>query len=85
MEPFFSRLGVTRLQSAIAAAALQLESRLRELKGTNTVLSLELAFSAFSSDVIRKICLGSSAQPGEGFLDAPDWGVDWCASLGLKN
>lgn len=75
LEPFFSRMGVTRLQPIIAEVASHFESRLRALRGTGTVIRLDHALAAFSGDVIGSICLGNDR--GDRFLDEPDFSPDW--------
>lgn len=73
-EPFFSRKGISSLQSMLAEVALHLESRLREMKGR--IVRLDHAFSAFSGDVIGRICLDSDDVSDRLLNDvnfAPDW------------
>ncbi|KAK4066137.1 uncharacterized protein Triagg1_8205 [Trichoderma aggressivum f. europaeum] len=79
MEGFFSRKGITQLQPMLAEVALHLESRFRELEGKNAVIRLDHAFSAFSGDIIGRICLGTGdrGSHGDRFLDAPDFASDW--------
>ena len=79
MEGFFSRKGITRLQPMLAEVALHLESRFRELEGTNSVIRLDHAFSAFSGDIIGRICLGTDdrGSHGDRFLDSQDFASDW--------
>lgn len=81
MEGFFSRKGITRLQPMLAEVALHLESRFRELEGTNSVIRLDHAFSAFSGDIIGRICLGTDdrGSHGDRFLDSQDFASDWYA------
>ncbi|KAI0548664.1 cytochrome P450 [Xylaria curta] len=76
LEPFFSRMGITRLQGMLAEIALHLESRLREFEGQSKVVRLDHALSAFSGDIIGRICLGD-VQPGDSFLDDPDFAPAW--------
>ncbi|KAM5467008.1 hypothetical protein MauCBS54593_005628 [Microsporum audouinii] len=54
----------------LAEVALKLESRIRALEGTNTVIRLDHAFSAFSGDIIGKICLDSGDE-SKTFLSHP--------------
>ncbi|KAK3695836.1 cytochrome P450 [Podospora appendiculata] len=77
LEPFFSRMGVARLQPMLAEVALHLETRIRDLKGTHTVIRLDHAFSAFSGDIIGRICLNSTDETGGRFLDDPDFAPEW--------
>ncbi|RYC56702.1 hypothetical protein CHU98_g9513 [Xylaria longipes] len=76
LEPFFSRKGITRLQAMLAEVAHNLESRLRELNGQSKVIRLDHALSAFSGDIIGRICLGGF-ESGNEFLDDPDFSPDW--------
>ncbi|KAH0529920.1 hypothetical protein TsFJ059_004613 [Trichoderma semiorbis] len=79
MEGFFSRKGITQLQPMLAEVALHLESRFRELEGKNAVIRLDHAFSAFSGDIIGRICLGTGdrGSHGDRFLDTTDFASDW--------
>ncbi|KAL7793173.1 cytochrome P450 [Trichoderma ceciliae] len=79
LEAFFSRKGVTLLQPMLAEVALHLESRFRELEGKNAVIRLDHAFSAFSGDIIGRICLGTGdrGSHGDRFLDDPGFASDW--------
>lgn len=76
LEPFFSRLGVSRLQPMLAHVALNLESRIRDLKGSNKVIRLDHAFSAFAGDIIGRICFDDGKAGGR-FLDDPDFAPGW--------
>ncbi|EGE08994.1 trichodiene oxygenase [Trichophyton equinum CBS 127.97] len=76
LEPFFSRQGIMRLQDMLAEVALKLESRIRALEGTNTVIRLDHAFSAFSGDIIGKICLDSGDE-SKTFLSHPTFNPEW--------
>ncbi|KAI0420251.1 cytochrome P450 [Xylaria grammica] len=76
LEPFFSRMGVTRLQGMMADVALHLESRLRGFEGQRKVIRLDHALSAFSGDIIGRICLGEVEADGK-FLNDPDFSPEW--------
>ncbi|KAM5485587.1 hypothetical protein McanCB56680_001888 [Microsporum canis] len=65
-----------RLQDMLAEVALKLESRIRALEGTNTVIRLDHAFSAFSGDIIGKICLDSGDE-SKTFLSHPTFNPEW--------
>jgi cytochrome P450 len=78
LEPFFSRMGIQRLQPMLADVALKLEERLKKLSGTGTVIRLDHAYSAFSGDIIGRICLGS--RNTNEFLDDPEFAPHWYAS-----
>lgn len=58
----------------LAEVALHLESRLREMKGR--VVRLDHAFSAFSGDIIGRICL-DSGDGSDRLLDDLDFSPDW--------
>lgn len=60
----------------MAEVALHLEQRLRALKGHNKVIRLDHAFSAFSGDIIARICL-DSGDSESGFLNDPQFAPDW--------
>jgi hypothetical protein len=68
-------MGIQRLQPVLGDVALKLESRLQELSGTRTVIRLDHALSAFSGDVISRICLGDKNT--NEFLDDPDFAPYW--------
>ncbi|KAI0969500.1 cytochrome P450 [Xylaria arbuscula] len=76
LEPYFSRMGVSRLQSMLAEVALHLETRFRELAGTGKVVRLDHAFTAYTGDIIRRMCLDSD-DPGDRFLSREDFSADW--------
>lgn len=79
MEPFFSRAGVLRLRNMLHEVTLKLETRLRDFEGSHKVIRLDHAFSAFSSDVMSRLCLANSPEGGHspGFLDHADFSPDW--------
>jgi hypothetical protein len=59
----------------LGEVALKLENRLKELSGTGTVIRLEHVLSAFSGDVIGRICLGDKNT--NEFLDDPEFAPYW--------
>ena len=73
LEPFFSRLGVTRLWPILAEVVEKFAGRLESLKGTGTVIRFDHACSAFSGDVIGQICWNNKEQ----FLDDPNFAPEW--------
>ena len=73
LEPFFSRLGVTRLWPILAEVVEKFAGRLEALKGTESVVRLDHACSAFSGDVIGQICWDDKEQ----FLDDPNFAPEW--------
>ncbi|KAI1853974.1 hypothetical protein JX266_001115 [Neoarthrinium moseri] len=80
LEPFFSRLGVTRLQPVISEVALHLESRLREYAGTDQVIRLDHAFTAYAGDIVGRMCLDTKER-SDRFLSDPDFSPDWYIDL----
>ncbi|KAI0503427.1 cytochrome P450 [Xylaria bambusicola] len=76
LEPYFSRMGVSRLQSMLAEVALHLETRLREYTGSGKVIRLDHAFTAYTGDIIGRMCLDTD-DPGDRFLSREDFSADW--------
>ncbi|KAF2686311.1 cytochrome P450 [Lentithecium fluviatile CBS 122367] len=79
LDPFFSRNGVQRLQGMLGEVILKMETRLHEFSGTKKVVRLDHVFSAFSSDVMCRICLsgGPDGEKKPDFLDDADFSPDW--------
>ncbi|KAK3345528.1 cytochrome P450 [Neurospora tetraspora] len=76
-DPFFSRMAInTRYWPMLTDKALFLESRIRGYRGQGKAVRLDRAFSAFSADCIERICT-DDLEPGDGFLDQPDFGPEW--------
>ncbi|KAI1653876.1 cytochrome P450 [Daldinia decipiens] len=75
-EPFFSRRGITLLQSMLSQVTLHFESRLREFEGGKQVIRLDHAFSAFSGDIIRRICLDVN-DTEDRFLNDTAFSLEW--------
>ena len=75
MDPFFSRQGVSRLEPMMAEVVGKFLARLNALKGTNSVIRLDHAFSAFSGDIMGRICWENDAE----FLDDPHFAPEWYA------
>jgi cytochrome P450 len=73
LGPFFSRQGIQRIESAIARNVQMLDDRLKASSGSESVVSLEVLFSAMTGDVICGICLGENL----GILRSHDSAVDW--------
>lgn len=80
LEPFFSRTGIQRLQPMLGDVALKFENRLKQLSGAGTIIRLDHALSAFSGDVISRICLGDISK--NEFLDDPEFAPYWYAVQG---
>lgn len=60
----------------LAQVVGKLAARLEALKGTNSVIRLDHAFSAFSGDIIGRICW----EDKEEFLDDVEFAPEWYAS-----
>lgn len=77
LEPFFSRLGVSRLEHVLADVVAKFNRRLEAFRGTNTVIRLDHAFAAFSGDVIGRIC----CEDRKDFLEDPRFAAEWYVVL----
>ena len=73
MEPFFTPQGVRRFEPNIAEEARVLDRRLLDMKGTDTVVHLHYAMSAYAGDIISRMCCGTSYKLLEDPAFAPDW------------
>lgn len=82
MEPFFSRLGVTRLEPMIAEVVGLLNRRFETLRGAGTVIRLDHAFVAFSGDIISRICCENHTDMVEDPNFAPHW---WATHGGIPS
>ena len=73
MEPYFSRQGIAKLQPMLAEVVDKLLSRLGALRESNAVIRLDHVFTAFTGDVIGKIC----CDEREDFLNDPEFAPQW--------
>lgn len=73
LEPFFSRQGITRIEGRIAELVKKMDDRLVGLKGTGSVLSIDVVLCALTGDVIGQVSSGMQA----GLLDDPDFTPAW--------
>ena len=55
----------------------KLVARLEAMKGSNTVIRLDHAFSALSGDIVGKVC----CEDKEDFLDDPKFALWWYTAL----
>ncbi|KAL9089182.1 MAG: hypothetical protein Q9159_002653 [Coniocarpon cinnabarinum] len=67
LEPFFSVQGVRHLETTILHLVQKLEHKLKETKGSGQVVNLDHAFSAFSGNVMQKVCCEDAYE----LLDQP--------------
>ncbi|KAF2967401.1 hypothetical protein GQX73_g6156 [Xylaria multiplex] len=74
LEPFFSRLGVTRLEPMVAELCETLVvKRLESFKGTGKIVRLDHAFLAFAGDVVGRICMDNPRN----LIDDPEFAPDY--------
>lgn len=74
LDPYFSRSGVTRLEPMVAELCEKLiVGRFESFKGTGKVVRLDHAFTAFSGDVISRVCIDDPPD----FVDNPEFAPGW--------
>lgn len=73
LDPFFSRLGVSKLEPMVAELCEKLIRRFQSFKGTGKVVRLDHAFLAFSGDVISRLCIDDPPN----LVDHPDFAPEW--------
>lgn len=73
LDPFFSRMGIDRLEPLIVKEAKLLNDRLQSYSGSGRVLRLADVFSAFAVDMITQIC----SEGGPVMMSKPEFGKDW--------
>lgn len=73
LEPFFSRLGISRMEEMIISEAKFLNDRLEGLRGSKNVIRLDHVFSAFAGDVIGKIC----CEDPPNMMARDEFGKEW--------
>jgi cytochrome P450 len=75
LDVYFSRQGVTRVEPMVADLTAKLVvDRLESFKGTGKVVRLDHAFTAFSGDVINRICVD---KPSETYIDDDEFSPWW--------
>ncbi|KAL4946987.1 putative cytochrome P450 [Aspergillus filifer] len=72
LEPFFSRLSIDRIEQTIIEEVNMLNERILGLSGSGRVIRLDHVFSAFTGDVIGRIC--SETPPN--LIQGEDFGRD---------
>lgn len=80
LEPFFSRMGIDKMEPMVIEEAQLLNDRMQSLEGTNQVIRLDHVFSAFAGDVIGRIC---SESPPE-MMKNPEFGKEWSETLHIN-
>ncbi|TVY53301.1 Cytochrome P450 monooxygenase sdnH [Lachnellula cervina] len=74
LEPYFSRKGVMQLEKSVLHETVRkLEKRLQALEGTGNVVRLDYVFTAYTGDVIGKVC----CEDREEFLEDPEFAPYW--------
>lgn len=74
LDPYFSRQGVTKLEPMVAQLCEKLiVGRFESLKGTGKVVRLDHAFTAFSGDVINRLCIDDPPNLVDDGEFAPGW------------
>lgn len=76
LEPFFSRQGITRIESRVAAHVKKLDDRLIHLKATGTIVNADHFLCALTGDIICEVSSGTQA----GLLDDVDFTPAWYVS-----
>ncbi|KAI1128167.1 cytochrome P450 [Nemania abortiva] len=73
LEPFFSRQGITRVESIIAGEAWKLDARLLGLSGSGSIIHMDHALAAMTGDIIGYISCGM--EPG--LIQDPEFSPSW--------
>ncbi|KAJ9216495.1 hypothetical protein DTO166G4_2083 [Paecilomyces variotii] len=74
LDPYFSRAGVTRLEPMVAELCEKLIiERFGSFRGTGKVVRLDHAFTAFSGDVINRLCIDDPPN----LVDDPEFSPAW--------
>jgi cytochrome P450 len=75
MEPYFSRLGVTKLESFINKAVDKFVKRFEDLQHTGRIVRLDHAMLAFAGDVIGHVCFENPVELMDDEEFSPFWSV----------
>ncbi|KAF7126040.1 hypothetical protein CNMCM5793_002399 [Aspergillus hiratsukae] len=74
LDPYFSRAGVTKLEPMVAELCEKLIiERFGSFRGTGKVVRLDHAFTAFSGDVINRLCIDDPPN----LVDDPEFSPAW--------
>lgn len=77
LEPYFSRLGIAKLEPLLHEHVERLHDRLNRYKDSGTVLRLDHIFTAFSGDVVHNTCCDDESR----FLEDPEFAPHLLAFL----
>jgi cytochrome P450 len=80
IEPYFSRMGVTKVEPLIHDCVAKLVERFAALSGTGQIVRLDHAMLAFSGDVIGALCVESPAT----LIDEEDFSPHWYTRVSIK-
>ena len=69
LEPYFSRLGIAKLEPLLREHVERLHDRLNRYKDSGAVLRLDHIFTAFSGDVVHNTCCDDESR----FLENPEF------------
>jgi cytochrome P450 len=75
IEPYFSRLGVTKLEPFINKAVGKLMKRFESLRETGRIVRLDHAMLAFAGDVIGHVCVEDPVELMDDEDFSPAWSV----------
>ncbi|KAL3470497.1 putative cytochrome P450 [Aspergillus californicus] len=77
MDPFFSRLGVSRIETLIIEEAKLLTKQLEALSGSGHVLEFEHVMGAYAGDIIAMLCSERSPE----MISHPEFGKAWIGTI----
>jgi len=77
MSQFFSKGSVRRVEPIIQGNLNKLLSRLRTYQQSGEPVTISLAYSAFTSDIITEYCFGKSYK----YLDAADFNIGFYEAM----
>ncbi|PMB64431.1 Trichodiene oxygenase [Beauveria bassiana] len=74
LDPYFSRSGVSKLEPMVAEVCEKLiVHRFETFRGSGRVVRLDHAFTAFSGDVICRLCMDNPPS----FVEDPEFAPEW--------
>ncbi|KAM3475568.1 hypothetical protein MY5147_003668 [Beauveria neobassiana] len=74
LDPYFSRSGVSKLEPMVAEVCEKLiVHRFETFRGSGRVVRLDHAFTAFSGDVICRLCMDNPPS----FVEDPEFASEW--------
>lgn len=73
VERFFSKQNVTRLEPIIHNEARILDEKLRNLKASERIISLDHGFSCVTGDIAAQVVCDKSPE----LIEKPDFNPEW--------